>query len=72
MVARLRQASRDGTVRLWDLATHRQLGSLPNSDTGPVRASRSALMGACSRRVSGDGTVRLWDVATHNPARFAA
>ena len=54
----------DGTVRLWDVATHRQIAAL----TGPVGAVNSVAFspdGATLATGNGDGTVRWWDVASH-------
>jgi WD40 repeat protein len=56
--------SSDGTVRLWVVATYRQLGGPITATTGPVGTG-----GVQARKVrrwppdSADGTVRLWDVA---------
>jgi len=52
-------------VRLWDTATHRQIG---NPLTGHTRGATSVTFspdGTTLATGSGDGTVRLWNVATH-------
>jgi transcriptional regulator with XRE-family HTH domain len=56
----------DGTVRLWDPATRKQLGRI----TGPtdlVYAVAFSHDGKALAIAGGDGTVRLWDPATHEP-----
>jgi len=53
----------DGTVRLWDVATHRQITAL----TGPGGAVNSVAFSPDGTTLAGgstDGTVRRWDVAT--------
>ena len=53
----------DGTVRLWDAATHRQITTL----TGPAGAVDSLAFshdGTTLATGNADGTVRLWDAAT--------
>jgi WD40 repeat protein len=59
-------AGRDGTVRLWDIATHRQIGN-PIAVPGPTVTSVAfSADGTTLATGSEDHTVRLWDVATHN------
>jgi WD40 repeat protein len=55
--------SSDGQVRLWDVATQRQIGHLfaAGGLGGPIAFSRDGNMLAVG---SPDGTVRLWDLAT--------
>jgi WD40 repeat protein len=60
----LATASGDSTVRLWDLATHRQIGKALTGHTGPVTSAAFSPDGKTLASASGDGTVRLWDVAT--------
>ncbi|SEG60408.1 hypothetical protein SAMN04489712_107129 [Thermomonospora echinospora] len=67
----------DGTVRLWDLATHRQIGGPvgANMNESPFRiasALRWVRYGKGGRLVAGDfmGLVQEWDVA--RPADPAA
>ena len=56
-------ASADGTVRLWDVATRRQIGG--NLDGGgAVKSVAFSPNGKTLASGSADGTVRLWDVAT--------
>jgi dipeptidyl aminopeptidase/acylaminoacyl peptidase len=62
----LATAATDGTVRLWDLASRRQLGvALPGPDhAGPDRWTVLAFNPAGTDLVVfyGDGTGRVWDV----------
>jgi WD40 repeat protein/transcriptional regulator with XRE-family HTH domain len=53
----------DGTVRLWDVATRRQITTL-TGPTGPVNSVAFSHDGTTLATGSADGTVRLWDVAT--------
>jgi TPR repeat protein len=56
-------ASDDKTVRIWDIATLRQLARLEHY--GPIN---NAAFSPDDRRVltaSGDGTARIWDATTH-------
>ena len=58
----LAAGSADGIVRVWDVATHRQITAL----TGPGGAVNSAAFspdGTTLATGSADHTVRLWDVA---------
>jgi WD40 repeat protein len=60
----LATGSADGTVRVWDVAAHRQITAL-TGPAGPVKAVAFSPHGTTLATGSADGTVRLWDVATH-------
>ena len=61
----LATGSADGTVRLWDVATHRPDRRALTGHTGPVTSVAFSPDGKTLASGSADGTVRLWDVATH-------
>jgi WD40 repeat protein len=62
----LATADGDGTARLWDVATGREIGSpMPASSSNGVNAVAFGLHGTILATADGDGTARLWDVATH-------
>ena len=68
----------DGTTRLWDMASHRQIAAL-TGPTGPVDSVAFSPDGRTLATGNTDGTARLWDMATHRqiaaltgpPARLA-
>jgi WD40 repeat protein len=62
----LATADWDGTVRLWDIATHRQLGAplTAGGNSADVSVAFSP-DGKALATASYGGSVRLWDVATH-------
>jgi WD40 repeat protein len=58
--------SRDGTVRIWDVATGRQIGNALPSRAGAVNAVATTVLDGRPVAVTGssDGTVRIWDLTT--------
>ena len=54
----------DGTTRLWDMASHRQIAAL-TGPTGPVTSVAFSPDGRTLATGNTDGTARLWDMATH-------
>ena len=60
----LATASSDGTARLWDVATHRQIGRPLAADRGKTYLVAFSPDGKTLATASSDGTARLWDVAT--------
>jgi WD40 repeat protein len=61
----LATAGADGTARLWDLATGREIGEpMRASSHGGVNAVAFSPDGTVLATADGDGTARLWDVAT--------
>jgi Tol biopolymer transport system component len=54
----------DGTTRLWDMASHRQIAALTDP-TGPVDSVAFGPDGRTLATANTDGTARLWDMATH-------
>ena len=60
----LASGSADGTVRLWDVTTRRQIGAPLNSHADSVTSVAFGPDGTILASGSADGTVRLWDVTT--------
>ena len=56
--------SDDGTVRLWDVATGRQIGHPLTGHTGPVDSVAFSPDGKTLATGYSDGIIRLWNVAT--------
>ncbi len=61
----LLSGSYDGTARLWDVATHRQIGVPLNGHDDEVYSVAFSPNGKVVATGADDGMVRLWDVATH-------
>jgi WD40 repeat protein len=62
----LATGSGDGTARVWDVATHRQITAV-TGPTGPVTSLAFSRDGSTVATGYADGTVRLWDRATRRP-----
>ena len=54
----------DGTARLWDMASHRQIAAL-TGPAGPVDSVAFSPDGTPLAAGGADGTARLWDMASH-------
>ncbi|MFF4413458.1 hypothetical protein ACFYY8_13070 [Streptosporangium sp. NPDC001559] len=65
----LASAGMDGTVRLWDPATGKQIGAPLTGYTDAVNSVAFSRDGTLLASASVDGTVRLWDPATGKQAR---
>jgi WD40 repeat protein len=61
----LAAAGYDGTVVLWDTATHKQLGQPLNGDQGGVRGVAFSPDGHTLAAAGQNGTVVLWDTNSH-------
>ena len=61
----LASGSDDKTVRLWDVASHRQVGPPLTGHTDAVASVAFSPDGKTLASGSGDKSVRLWDVASH-------
>ncbi len=61
----LASGSADGTARLWDLATHKQLGSPLTANPLPVSSVAFSPDGRTLAVGGAYGTVQLWDPVTH-------
>jgi WD40 repeat protein len=55
----------DGTVRLWNVASHRQLGAPLTGAASFVSEVAFSPDGTTLASAGHDGTIRLWDVASH-------
>jgi WD40 repeat protein len=61
----LASGSKDKTVRLWDVASHRQVGAPLTGHTDEVTSMAFSPDGKTLASASPLDAVRLWDVATH-------
>ena len=62
----LASAGANGTMRFWDVRTHRQLGRALDSHQGRVLDVAFSPDGGTLASGGSDGTVRLWDTRTHD------
>ena len=53
--------SRDHTLKIWELPSGREVGSLPGHD-GPVTAVSMTPDGSCAVSGAEDGLLRVWDL----------
>ncbi|MEV4224990.1 caspase family protein [Nonomuraea sp. NPDC049725] len=60
-------SGQDGTVRLWDVTTRRQLGAPLTRGKTEIDAVAFSPDGRVLAAAAADATVRLWDVATRRP-----
>ena len=58
----LASGNNDGTVRLWDVATHHQIGNPLVGHIGPVHSVAFSPDGKTLASGSSDQTVRFWNV----------
>ena len=65
MARSLATGSDDGTARLWDVVTHRQIGAPIIRQYIASTAVAFSPDGKTLATGSDDGTARLWNVATH-------
>lgn len=62
----LASGSYDDTLRLWNVATHRQVGAPLTGHTDEILSVAFSPDGKTLASASRDGTVRLWDVPVHS------
>ena len=60
----LASGGEDGTIRLWDVAAHQEIGGPINADAGSVDALALSHDGKILAAGYDDGTIRLWDMTT--------
>ncbi len=60
-------AGSDGTVRLWDVATERQIGTTMHAGSAKADGVAFTPDGKTLVTTDTDGTIRQWSVATHHP-----
>ena len=63
----LASGSGDGTIRLWDTRSHRELGSPLEGPRAGVSGISFAPNGRMLAAAQGDGLLRVWDVARSRP-----
>ena len=61
----LASASADTTIRLWDIRTHKQLGTPLRGHIGRVRSLAFSRDGRTLASASADTTIRLWNTRSH-------
>lgn len=63
----LASGNRDGSILIWDVASHQLLGEPLAADKGAIYSVAFSPSGRTLASGGQEGTVRLWDVESHRP-----